>query len=101
MHNSIIYQGPSLLDGSPIVVIALAKSSNKKTGDMVQTYIIRSDMDPLKASKYGYDYAICGDCKHRGEADPDGTGKQAKKRSCYVTLFHGPLQVYKSYKKGN
>lgn len=101
MHNSIIYQGPSLLDGSPIVVIALAKSSNKKTGNMVQTYIIRSDMDPLIASKHGYDYAICGDCKHRGEADPDGTGKQAKKRSCYVTLFHGPLQVYKSFKKGN
>ncbi|MAB53502.1 hypothetical protein [Marinobacter sp.] len=101
MQNSIIYQGPSLLDGSPIVVVALVKSSNKKTGDMVQTYIIRADMDPLKASKYGLDFAVCGDCKHRGEADPDGTGKQAKKRSCYVTLFHGPLQVYKSFKKGN
>jgi hypothetical protein len=101
MNNSIIYEGPSLIDGSPIVVIALVKSSNKKTGDMVQTYIIRADMDPLSASKYGYDYSICGDCKHRGEADPDGKGKQAKKRSCYVTLFHGPLTVYKSYKKGN
>jgi len=101
MNNSIIYNGPSLLDGSPIVVIALVKSSNKKTGNMVQTYIIRSDMDPLTASKHGHDYAICGDCKHRGEPDPKGPGKQAIKRSCYVTLFHGPLQVYKSYKKGN
>jgi hypothetical protein len=101
MNNSIIYKGPSLIDGSPIIVIALVKSSNKKTGNMVQTYIIRSDMDPLTASKYGYDEAVCGSCKHRGLADPEGPGKQAIKRSCYVTLFHGPLQVYKSFKKGN
>ena len=101
MNNSIIYKGPSLIDGSPIIVIALVKSSNKKTGNMVQTYIIRSDMDPLTASKYGYDDAVCGSCKHRGLADPEGHGKQAIKRSCYVTLFHGPLQVYKSFKKGN
>jgi len=101
LNNSIIYNGPSLIDGSPIVVIALVKSSNKKTGNMVQTYIIRADMDPLTASKHGHDYAICGKCDHRGEADPNGPGKQAIKRSCYVTLFHGPLQVYKSYKKGN
>ena len=101
MKNSIIYEGPSLIDGAPIVVIALVKSSNKKTGNMVQTYIIRADKDPLTASKYGLDYSICGDCDHRGQLDPNGEGKQAKKRSCYVTLFHGPLQVYKSYKKGN
>lgn len=101
MNNSIIYEGPSLIDGAPIVVIAIVKSSNKKTGDMVQTHIIRSDMDPLSASKYGHDYSICGDCKHRGQSDPDGKGKQAKKRSCYVNIGQGPLQVYKSYKKGN
>jgi hypothetical protein len=101
MNNEIIYQGASLLDGSPIVVIALAKSTNKKTGNMVQTYIIRSDMDPLTASKSGADYSICGNCKHRGLANNDPKKKQAAQRSCYVTLFHGPLQVYKSYKKGN
>ena len=101
MNNSIIYNGASLIDGAPIVVIALTQSKNKKTGNMVQTYILRSDLDPLAASKSGADYSICGNCKHRGLADPSGPGKQAIKRSCYVTLFHGPLQVYKSFKKGN
>ena len=47
----IIYQGPSLIDGSPIVAIAIAQSGNVKTGNMVQTYIIRADMSPMEASK--------------------------------------------------
>ena len=101
MNNEIIYQGKSLIDGAPIVIIALAKSTNKKTGNMVQTYIIRSDMDPLIASKTGADFSICGNCKHRGLVNNDPKKKQATQRSCYVTLFHGPLQVYKSFIKGN
>jgi hypothetical protein len=45
----ILYQGASALDGAPIVVIAnriAAASTNSKTGAMVQTFIIRSDIDP-------------------------------------------------------
>lgn len=92
----ILYEGPSKLDGQPIVVIAtgLAKASrNAKTGAMVQTYIIRSDMHPLEAVKTGADASICGTCPHRG----DGTGKG---RSCYVTLIHGPRMVWEAYKRG-
>jgi hypothetical protein len=51
MKNGIIYQGPSLLDGAPIVVIANYSKSNRKTGGVVQTYILRADMNPLEASK--------------------------------------------------
>ena len=91
----ILYQGPSMLDGAPIVVIvtALRKSRNSKTGNMAQTYIIRADEHPIIASRTGGDYSICGTCKHRG----DGTGK---KRSCYVTLAHGPSNVYRSFLRG-
>ena len=32
----VMYDGPSAIDGAPIVVIATLKSSNRKTGDMVQ-----------------------------------------------------------------
>ena len=96
----IIYNGPSLLDGKPIVVIALAKSSNIKTGSMVQTYIIRSDINPLKASKTGEDFSICGNCKLRGKANNDPKRKQAKDRACYVLLGQGPLNVFRTYKKG-
>jgi hypothetical protein len=100
-QSSIIYQGPSLIDGSPIVVIALIQSGNIKTGNMVQTYIIRSDVDPLTASKTGLDFAICGNCVHKGKPTDNPDKKQALERTCYVTLYHGPLQVFKAFTKGN
>ena len=40
MKTLIIYDGPSLIDGSPIIVLAQAGSRNSKTGDMVQTFIL-------------------------------------------------------------
>jgi hypothetical protein len=91
----VIYRGPSRIDGSPIVVIALTGgSTNVKTGNMVQTYILREDIDPVAAVKQGADVSICGDCKHRGNGI-DGTG-----RTCYVNLGHGPSSVYRAYKRG-
>lgn len=96
----IIYQGPSLIDGKPIVAIAIAKSGNVKTGNMVQTYIIRADMNPLEASKTGADYSICGSCPHRGTPTNDKARKQALKRSCYVNLGQGPLIVFKAFMRG-
>lgn len=99
--SSIIYIGPSLIDGAPIVVIAkVSKSRNSKTGAMVQTYIIRSDMSPLEASKTGLDYSICGTCVHRGIPTNDPKRKQALKRSCYVVLGQGPQGVYKAFLRG-
>lgn len=46
----IIYRGPSLLDGAPIVAIATGldgKHRNSKTGNMVQTWIMRDDIAPI------------------------------------------------------
>jgi len=98
----IIYKGNSLLDGvTPLVVIAIAGSKNSKTGDMVQTYILLDEIEPLTASKIGADYAICGDCRHRGTPTQDSERKTAKGRTCYVTLAHGPKAVYKAYRSGN
>src|SRR6188768_1675463 len=48
----VLWEGASLLDGAPVVAIAnkiMGKSANGKTGAMVQTFIIRSDMDPVAA----------------------------------------------------
>lgn len=91
----VVYDGPSMLDGKPIVVIvcALERSRNVKTGHMVQTYIIRKDMHPVEAVNSGEDASICGTCVHR--KDPV-TGR----RSCYVTLAHGPSHVWRSYQRG-
>jgi len=95
----IVYEGPSLYDGAPIVVLVQTGSSNRKTGDMVQTYILRSDIDPITANRTGKDSAICGDCPHMGTPNDSGKG-QATGRSCYVTLAHGPLGKYKAFKRG-
>ena len=102
--SSVIYSGPSLIDGSPIVCIAIISSSNVKTGagnrNMLQTYIIRADMSPMEASKTGSDYAICGNCVHRGTPTDNPEKHQALNRSCYVTLYQGPTIVYKAFKRG-
>lgn len=97
----IIYSGPSLIDGKPIVAIAIPKKSrNTKTGPMVQTYIIRADISPLDASKSGADYSICGNCKHRGQSTYAAHKKQAEGRSCYVNLGQGPTIVWKALQRG-
>lgn len=87
----VLYEGPSLLDGSPIVVIATMKTNNVKTGDMVQTWILRSDIEPHLAVKTGDDSSVCGDCIHR----------PANQGSCYVTVFQAPLGVYRAYHRGS
>ena len=97
MSNGIvIYRGPSILDGSPIVVIATglgAGSSNRKTGALVQTWILREDMSPIEAIQSGADVSICGACPHRGRIVD---GKNAG-RSCYVNVGQAPLNVWRTY----
>lgn len=99
INSGILYRGPSVIDGAPIVCIVIGKSSNSKTGNMVQTYIVREDIDPITANRMGLDYSICGDCIHRGTPNQNGKGL-ATKRSCYVNIGQGTLQVYKAFKRG-
>ena len=102
MQSAIIYNGPSLLDGQPIVVIATYSNRNRKTGAVVQTYILldKPDINPLEASKTGADYSICGDCIMRGTPTDDPKRKQAVGRRCYVNLGQGVLIVWKAYQRG-
>ena len=86
----VLYRGPSSLDGKPIVVIATLETSNGKTGNMVQTWILREDINPVEASKLGADSSICGSCVHRHH-----TGG-----ACYVNIGQAPNQIWKSYQRG-
>ena len=86
----IMYQGPSMLDGAPIVVIATMSTSNTKTGQMVQTWILRADINPVEASKSGDDASICGNCVHR----------HYNKGACYVNIGQAPNGVFKGYQRG-
>jgi len=100
-QSYVIYDGPSLIDGKPIVAIAQVGTGNRKTGaGMVQTWILRSDMDPITASRTGEDSSICGDCPHKGKPSDKATG-WAIGRSCYVNLLFAPNGVYKAYKRGS
>ena len=100
MKSGIIYNGPSQIDGKPIVVIATYSNRNRKTGAVVQTYILRSDINPLEASKNGEDYSICGSCPMRGEVTKDPKRKIAKGRRCYDNLGQGVLIVFKAFLRG-
>lgn len=105
MNGMVIYRGPSMIDGSPIVCIAtglLDGGSNTKTGSMVQVYIIRADMNPLTAVQIGADESICGTCIHRGRVitDPKTGLRKNIERSCYVTLMHGPRVVWDAFQRG-
>lgn len=95
-NGMILWQGASRIDGAPIVAIVVGlstNSTNSKTGAMLQTYILRADMEPTEAIKSGADASICGDCAHRG----DGTGKG---RTCYVNVGQGALAVYRAFQRG-
>jgi hypothetical protein len=89
----VLYEGPSQIDGAPIVVIANRieeKSANEKTGEMVQTWILRSDVSPTEALKSGADSSVCGNCPHR----PANNG------SCYVRVFQAPTVTWKAFHRG-
>ena len=92
----VLYKGPSVLNGEPIVVIATELQTarrharhgvNAKTGAMVQVYILAGGRDPVRAHRSGADAAVCGDCIHR-------------QGSCYVRLDQGALVVWRAYQRG-
>ena len=89
--RATIWTGPSLLTGETISVYVLSESTNGKTGNMVQTYIMRADQEPHQAVKTGADEAVCGQCPRRPALGGD----------CYVLVFQGPLGVHRAAQRGN
>jgi hypothetical protein len=87
-YGFIAYDGPSLFDGKPIVVIITLHSENSKTGNMIQTWIMRQDKKPTEIAKNGEDDSICGNCRFRS-----GNG-------CYVNLGQGVLKIWNAYRAG-
>lgn len=95
-NGILVYDGPSAIDGAPIVVIVTglaSRSTNRKTGGMLQSYIMRSDIEPTAAWSAGLDVSVCGDCVHRSKA---GGGEG----TCYVNKGQGPLAVFRAFKRG-
>jgi hypothetical protein len=94
----IAYEGPSEIDGRPIVVIVnkLQGSDNAKTGaDLVQTFILRADIAPTDALKTGDDVSICGQCIHRPIL-----ANESGEVPCYVNVGRSVRSVYAAYLRG-
>ena len=93
----IAYEGPSEIDGAPIVVIInkIDGSANAKTGAIVQSFIIRSDVNPVQALQNGADASICGQCEHRPLL-----ARASGKAPCYVQVAKSVLAVYNAYLRG-
>jgi len=94
----IAYDGPSMIDGRPIVVIINKiddASDNEKTGALVQSFIIRADVAPTDALKTGDDVSICGQCPHRPLLAQDNG-----QAPCYVNVGRSVRAVYEAYRRG-
>jgi hypothetical protein len=92
-NGAVIYEGPSMLDGSPIVAIVTGlahASANAKTGAMLQTWIMRADVPPVDALKSGADASVCGECPQR----------PALGGACYVLVHNAPRSVWEAWKRG-
>lgn len=91
-NTYIVWEGASLLDGSPIVLIISGltiPTSNRKTGRLIQSWIIQKDYKPTEAANKGFDEGICGNCSL----------KKTKTNTCYVNLL--PVNsIYKKFVSG-
>lgn len=79
----IAWEGDSLLNGEPIALILTKNSMNRKTGSMIQSWIIPQKGNLLDKDA---DISVCGNCPLR--------------QACYVTKFHAPRNIQKTYQRG-
>ena len=123
MLGAVIYRGPSNLDGEPIVAILTGlktASTNRKTGAMLQTYILpdREKGSPVTWVIEGADRSVCGRCPHRRQLAcycgwagfpeervldrcPEcGADDLESVRTCYVNLGKGPNLVAGAFRRG-
>lgn len=91
----VFYDGPSIFDGQRIVAIALLSSGNAKTGNLVQTVMIRPDRNTNDARRDGSDESVCADCEQRPYAlHTTGCGG-----GCYVSAQMLGT-IWKGYERG-
>jgi hypothetical protein len=83
----VLWTGPSRFDAALLVAIATCldrPSGNAGTGDMIQTWILRTDTSPALAISDGRDGSYCGACPLR-------------RTICYVNVSQAPQAVWRTY----
>lgn len=91
-NGCVFYEGPSLLNSEQVIAIATGirgTSNNRKTGRMIQTWILHRDTKPSDALRSGEDVSVCGLCIHRPALKPDAP--------CYVVVGQAPNAIWKAF----
>ncbi len=90
MNGFVIHEDESRV----VIATGFSKASdNRKTGDMIQIWILVKAVSPTEAIRTGIDRLICGNCVHRGNGDGSG-------RSCYVNAGQAPLGIWRAWRAG-
>lgn len=89
-NGYVVYEGPSTITGAPIVAVLTLRSTNEKTGNIPQLWILDGERAPHVATKSGADSSVCGGCVHR----PSLGG------SCYVLVHNAPRAVWQAWQDG-
>lgn len=83
----LLYEGEK--NGHAFIAVATLKTSNRKTGDMVQIWFLLRDVNPVHAVRDCIDSStICSEC-------PFASGN-----GCYVNVGQAPLSVWSAYHRG-
>lgn len=75
-------------------------TTNTKTGPMVQSWLLRSDLAPDRAVAMGLDGPVCNNCPLRPALARKARENDLFAPACYVTSNYAPLGVFRTYKKG-
>lgn len=96
-NTYILWEGTSQFDDTPLVVLlsGVRFSDNEKTGNMLQTFILRQDMLPTEAVKKGYDFATCGNCVQR-----PSVARKTGTSVCYVNTGKSINRIWRKYSIG-
>ena len=86
----VLWEGASPVTGREVVAVATHSTSNRKTGNMIQVWILARGMAP--ASDDEAHRTVCGDCPHGRVPSGDG--------GCYVLPWQAPRGVWRAYLRG-
>jgi len=87
-NGMVLWQGQGFNAAAVVAVLTglLRPSSNRKTGQLLQVWVLPADVSPVEAVRTGRDDAVCGGCRYRG-----GQG-------CYVNVGQAPLAVWEAWR---
>ena len=95
-----IWEGQSTIQPDKTVMVVVTglrqSTSNEKTGDMLQSWILLKDTAPHHAVKTGEDEAICGSCPLRPFLKASRPAHLP--RPCYVKTYQAPRSVWQAHK---